>query len=118
MFNVVLFHIMYMKKHHGPSYFLVECEKRGLVEMVTAMRTAEVAHLKLQGRSQLLESQMADTQLRLNEECSKYHSAWRQQEVSVSTSLHQHRDHIEAVKCIQSVFRDISQAYDCQSAAW
>ncbi|KAG7273789.1 hypothetical protein CRUP_012807 [Coryphaenoides rupestris] len=44
------------------------------------MRTAEAAHLKLQGRTQLLESQMADTQLRLNEECSKYHSAWRQQE--------------------------------------
>ena len=57
------------------------------METVKALRTAEEAHLKLQGRTQLLESQIADTQLRLNKESSKYQQACRQQEVSVSNSL-------------------------------
>ncbi|CAL8343256.1 unnamed protein product [Lota lota] len=57
----------------------LESEKGGLVETVKALRTAEEAHLKLQGRTQLLESQMADMQLSLNKECSKYQSACHQQ---------------------------------------
>lgn len=73
--------------HCGPSYFLVECEKDALVETVKALRTVEEAHLKLQGRTQLLEGQMADTQLLLNKGFSKYQSACRQQEVCVATSL-------------------------------
>ncbi|CAL8294915.1 unnamed protein product [Gadus morhua 'NCC'] len=57
----------------------LEREKGGLVKMVKALRTAEEAHLKLQGRTQLLESQMADMQLSLNKESSKYQSACHQQ---------------------------------------
>ncbi|KAJ3604021.1 hypothetical protein NHX12_028762 [Muraenolepis orangiensis] len=58
----------------------LECENRGLVETVKALQSAEEAHLKLQGRAQLLESQMADTQLRLSQERSKLQSACCQQE--------------------------------------
>ncbi|CAL8247488.1 unnamed protein product [Merluccius merluccius] len=61
----------------------LECEKSGLVETVKALRKADEAHLKLQGRTQLLESQIADMQFHLNKESSKYQHACRQQEKSL-----------------------------------
>lgn len=46
----------------------------------------EEACCKLQQRVQQLESQISETQLRLDKENAKYHSACRQQEVSVRTN--------------------------------
>ena len=91
------------------------------METVKALRTAEEAHLKLQGRTQLLESQMADMQLSLNNECSKYQSACHQQVVSgpiqpPSDHPNKHLNYIQAVERIQSVFRQcVNQAYDYQT---
>lgn len=49
---------------------------------------------KLQQRVQLLESQIKETQLLLDKENAKYHSACRQQEVSVNmNSCHKLQDY-------------------------
>ncbi len=66
--------------------FVVECEKNALQEKVRTLHVEEEACCKLQQRIQQLESQISETQLRLDKENAKYHSACRQQEVSVITS--------------------------------
>ncbi|KAI3372376.1 hypothetical protein L3Q82_022870, partial [Scortum barcoo] len=59
----------------------LECEKDSLQEKVRALQVEEEeACCKLQQRVQQLESQVSDTQLRLDKEQAKYHSACRQQE--------------------------------------
>lgn len=66
-------------------YFVVECEKSVLQEKVRTLHLEEEACCKLQQKIQQLESQISETQLRLDKENAKYHSACRQQEVSVTT---------------------------------
>lgn len=63
---------------------MAECEKNKLQEKVkTLHRLEEEARCNLQQRIQQLESQISETQVLLDKENSKYHSACRQQEVSV-----------------------------------
>lgn len=66
--------------------FVVECEKNLLQEKVRALHVEEEACCKLQQKIQQLESQVSETQLRLDKENAKYHSACRQQEASVMTN--------------------------------
>lgn len=63
--------------------FVAECEKDALQETVRALHIEEEACCKLQQRIQQLEGQISETQLSLDKEKAKYHSACRQQEVSV-----------------------------------
>ncbi|XP_038559030.1 coiled-coil domain-containing protein 157 [Micropterus salmoides] len=58
----------------------LECEKNLLQEKVRALHVEEEACCKLQQKIQQLESQVSETQLRLDKENAKYHSACRQQE--------------------------------------
>ncbi|KAM7391606.1 hypothetical protein PAMP_022285 [Pampus punctatissimus] len=58
----------------------LECERNDLQEKVRALHIAEEACCKLQERIQQLESQISETQLLLDKENAKYHSACRQQE--------------------------------------
>ncbi|XP_076587352.1 coiled-coil domain-containing protein 157 [Chaetodon auriga] len=58
----------------------LECEKNLLQEKVTLLPVEEEACCKLQQRIQHLEGQISETQLRLDKESAKYHSACRQQE--------------------------------------
>ncbi|XP_051277981.1 coiled-coil domain-containing protein 157 [Dicentrarchus labrax] len=58
----------------------LECEKNVLQEKVRTFHVEEDARCKLQQRIQQLESQISDTQLNLDKEAAKYHSACRQQE--------------------------------------
>lgn len=70
--------------HHFMS--VVECEKNELQEKVKTLHVEEEACRCLQQRIQQLEGQISETQLRLDKESAKYHSACRQQEVSVTTN--------------------------------
>uniref|UniRef100_UPI003AAB47C2 coiled-coil domain-containing protein 157-like n=1 Tax=Centroberyx gerrardi TaxID=166262 RepID=UPI003AAB47C2 len=57
-----------------------ECEKNELQEKVKTLQIEEEARRKLEERSQQLGSQISETQLLLDKESAKYHSACRQQE--------------------------------------
>lgn len=70
--------------HHFMS--AVECEKNELQGKVKTLHVEEEACRCLQQRIQQLEGQISETQLRLDKESTKYHSACRQQEVSVTTN--------------------------------
>lgn len=70
--------------HHFMS--AVECEKNELQGKVKTLHVEEEACRCLQQRIQQLEGQISETQLRLDKESAKYHSACRQQEVSVTTN--------------------------------
>lgn len=72
--------------YDGPFYFLVECEKNLLQEKVKSLLLEEEANCKLQQRMQQLESQISETQVLLDKENAKYHSACRQQEVSATAN--------------------------------
>lgn len=61
-------------------FFLTECEKDTLQEKV---RSLQEACCKLQERIHQMDSQISETKLCLDKEKAKYHSACRQQEVSV-----------------------------------
>ncbi|XP_022612688.1 coiled-coil domain-containing protein 157 [Seriola dumerili] len=58
----------------------LECEKKALQEKVESLHLEEEACCKLQQRIQQLESQISETQVLLDKENAKYHSACRQQE--------------------------------------
>ncbi|XP_040010525.1 coiled-coil domain-containing protein 157 isoform X2 [Xiphias gladius] len=58
----------------------LECEKNLLQEKVKSLLLEEEANCKLQQRMQQLESQISETQVLLDKENAKYHSACRQQE--------------------------------------
>lgn len=60
-----------------------EFEKKALQEKVRTLHKEEEASAKLQQRIQQLEGQISETQLCLEKEKAKYHSAYRQQEVCV-----------------------------------
>lgn len=62
---------------------LVEFEKNALQDKVRTFHKEEEASAKLQQRIQQFEGQMSETQLCLEKEKAKYHSAYRQQEVGV-----------------------------------
>ncbi|XP_035021492.1 coiled-coil domain-containing protein 157 isoform X3 [Hippoglossus stenolepis] len=57
-----------------------ECEKTALQEKVKSLQLEEEACCKLQNRLQQLESHISETQVLLDKENAKYHSACRQQE--------------------------------------
>lgn len=65
---------------------VVECEKSELQEKVKTLHMEEEACRNLQQRIQQLEGQISETQLHLDKESAKYHSACRQQEVNVATN--------------------------------
>lgn len=65
---------------------MVERETNVLQEKVKTLHTEEEACCKLQQRIHQLERQISETQLSLDKENSKYHSACRQQEVRVRTN--------------------------------
>lgn len=68
-------------------YFVAECEKNSLQEKVrTSHRLEEEVRCNLQQKIQQLESQISETQVLLDKETSKYRSACRQQEVSVTAN--------------------------------
>ncbi|XP_036954336.1 coiled-coil domain-containing protein 157 [Acanthopagrus latus] len=58
----------------------LECEKSELQEKVKTLHMEEEACRNLQQRIQQLEGQISETQLHLDKESAKYHSACRQQE--------------------------------------
>ncbi|XP_053275852.1 coiled-coil domain-containing protein 157 isoform X2 [Pleuronectes platessa] len=58
----------------------LECEKIALQEKVKSLYLEEEACCKLQNRIQQLESDISETQVLLDKEKAKYHSACRQQE--------------------------------------
>ncbi|CAB1440172.1 unnamed protein product [Pleuronectes platessa] len=58
----------------------LECEKIALQEKVKSLHLEEEACCKLQNRIQQLESDISETQVLLDKEKAKYHSACRQQE--------------------------------------
>ncbi|XP_034452134.1 coiled-coil domain-containing protein 157 [Hippoglossus hippoglossus] len=58
----------------------LECEKTALQEKVKSLQLEEEACCKLQNRLQQLESHISETQVLLDKENAKYHSACRQQE--------------------------------------
>ncbi|XP_062237125.1 coiled-coil domain-containing protein 157-like [Platichthys flesus] len=61
--------------------FLAECEKIALQEKVKSLHLEDEACCKLQNRIQQLESDISETQVLLEKEKAKYHSACRQQEL-------------------------------------
>lgn len=63
--------------------FFEECDKNKLQEKVRTFHREEEACCKLQQRILQLEGQISATQLSLDKEKAKYHSACRQQEVSI-----------------------------------
>lgn len=65
-------------------YFVAECERNALQEKVGTLHMLEEVNCKLQERIQQLESQISETKVLLDKENAKYHSACRQQEVSVT----------------------------------
>lgn len=65
---------------------MVECEKNALQEKVKSLHLVEDTCCRLQQKIQQLESQISDNKLLLDKENAKYHSACRQQEVSVTTN--------------------------------
>ncbi|GLD52699.1 coiled-coil domain-containing protein 157-like protein [Lates japonicus] len=58
----------------------LECEKNALQDKVKSLHLEEEACCKLRQRIQQLESQISETQVLLDKENAKYHSACRQQE--------------------------------------
>lgn len=68
---------------HAPFPFVEECDKNILQDKVRTLHIEEEVCCKLQQRIQQLEGQISATQLCLDKEKAKYHSACRQQEVSV-----------------------------------
>lgn len=66
---------------------MAECEKNALQDKVKSLHIDEEACCKLRQRIQQLESQISETQVLLDKENSKYHSACRQQEVSITTNI-------------------------------
>lgn len=67
---------------HGLFYYMVEQDTCVLQDKVRTLHIEEEACCKLQQRIQQLETQISETQLHLDKENAKYHSACRQQEVS------------------------------------
>ncbi|XP_041642931.1 coiled-coil domain-containing protein 157 [Cheilinus undulatus] len=58
----------------------LECEKAELLEKARNLNIKEETCGRLQQKVQQLESQVNETQVQLDKEKAKYHSAWRQQE--------------------------------------
>lgn len=67
--------------------FFEECEKNVLQDKVRTLQIEEEACCKLKQRIQRLEGQISATQLCLDKEKAKYHSACRQQEVSIVPNI-------------------------------
>lgn len=65
---------------------MAEREKNVLQEKLATLHMEEEACCKLQQKIQQLEDKISETQLHLDKENAKYHSACRQQEVSVTTN--------------------------------
>lgn len=66
-------------------FFLTECENKVLQEKI---ETLQETSCKLQEEIRQLEVQLSETKLSLDKENARYHSACRQQQVSVATLLH------------------------------
>lgn len=66
-------------------FFFTECEKEALQEKVV---TLQETSCQLQEGIRQLEAQLSDTNLCLDKENARYHSACRQQQVSVAALQH------------------------------